>query len=98
MRIVCRELESWYFGDLAAVESALGVRNLVRYSRRQQYRIPDEIMAPARELMKITNNAYQKVSGSRAIGPHISYQDNNSHSFGVFMESIHTIVRTDVNS
>ena len=48
VRIACRELESWYFGDLAAVEKALGIKNLtVAYSNRKKYREPDSINKPS---------------------------------------------------
>ena len=30
VRIACRELESWYLGDLTAVEAGLGIKNLSR--------------------------------------------------------------------
>ncbi len=36
----------------------------------------------------ITGGAYQKVGGSRAIGPRMSINENASHSFGVFMAAI----------
>lgn len=93
VRIACRELESWYFGDLTAVESGLGIANLARYGNRRQYRTPDEIHSPAVELFKITRNVYQKVSGSRAIGPQLSLDRNKSHSFRVFIEGVQGAVR-----
>ena len=92
VRIACRELESWYFGDLAAVERGLDIRNLVRYGSRRQYRVPDEIRSPAQELSRITRNAYQKVSGSRDIGPELSPDANKSHSFRVFIEGVQRAV------
>ena len=88
VRIVCRELESWYFGDLAAVESGLGISGLIRYGNARKYRVPDKIHSPAIELRKITRNAYQKVSGSRSIGPMMSLNSNKSHSFRVFVEGV----------
>lgn len=94
IRIACRELESWYFGDLAAVESGLGLANLTRHERSRKYRIPDEIRYPAVELSKITGNAYQKVSGSRAIGPKLSLDSNKSHSFRVFIQGVRQAVGT----
>lgn len=93
VRIACRELESWYFGDLVAVERGLGVTNLARYGNRRQYRTPDAIHSPAAELSKITRNAYQKVSGSRAIGPQLSLDRNRSRSFRVFVEGVQSFVR-----
>ena len=89
VRIVCRELESWYFGDLAAVGHILERPDLIRYGRKKKYRIPDAIHSPSRELHKITDAAYQKVASSRAIGPELSVDGNRSHSFRVFVESIH---------
>ena len=88
VRIVCRELESWYFGDLAAVERGLGVPALVRHEARSKYRVPDDIQAPSRELMKITRNVYQKVAGSKAIGRYMRLDMNRSHSFRVFLEGV----------
>ena len=88
VRIVCRELESWYFGDLAAVEKGLGLRNLTRFARKRKYRVPDDIKAPARELASITRNAYQKIAGSRAIGPNLSLTSNKSQSFQVFLRTM----------
>ena len=92
IRIACRELESWYFGDLAAVGSALGLPNLVRYAKQRKYRIPDAIHSPGTELRKISHNTNQKVAGSRAIGPRLSPDNNLSHSFGVFVAGIRRAV------
>ena len=91
VRIACRELESWYFGDLAAVERGLGIANLVRYGNKRRYREPDVIRSPATELSKVTRNAYQKVSGSRDIGPELSPDINKSHSFRVFVQGVQRV-------
>ena len=88
VRVACRELESWYFGDLRAVEQALGLMDLTRYQGRQAYRVPDDIRDPAGELAKITRNSYQKVAGSRAIGPYLSLTSNTSPSFHVFLAAV----------
>ena len=92
VRIACRELESWYFGDLAAVEKGLGLSGLIRYGRKKKYRIPDRIQSPSRELMKITGHAYQKLVGSRAIGSELSPDGNGSHSFGVFVKGVRRVL------
>ncbi|WP_108645478.1 DUF4276 family protein [Polynucleobacter rarus] len=81
IRIACRELESFYFGDLASVESGLGIEGLVKYQNKAKYRNPDDIHSPGNELMKITKNQYQKVSGSRAIGPFLEVTNQRSTSF-----------------
>jgi len=88
VRIACRELESWYFGDLAAVEEGLGLKGLVKSSSKARFREPDAIVDPARELETLTEGTYQKVAGSRAIGPHLEATRNTSPSFRVFVEAI----------
>jgi len=94
VRIICRELESWYFGDLTAVEDGLNMTGLAnQYKNKRNYRIPDRIGSPAKELKKITQGAYQKVSGSREIGSKLSLGSNTSKSFQVFVDSIQGMVR-----
>jgi hypothetical protein len=91
VRIACRELESWYLGDLAAVETALGLRNLVRHQATAKFRQPDRLGTPSSELRQLTANRYQKIAGSRAIGPHLSLSDNYSHSFQVFVSGLRAL-------
>ena len=93
IRIACHELESWYFGDLTAVEKALDKKNLIAYSNRRKYREPDSIQNPSEELRKITDGAYQKISGSRAIAPLLSLKENKSSSFKAFTEGIYKFCR-----
>jgi len=88
VRIACRELESWYFGDLAAVERALKVRNLVSHSQKARYRVPDKIGNPSSELRSLTQGAYQKVGGSRAIGLELDPENNTSRSFQELIKGI----------
>jgi hypothetical protein len=91
VRIACHELESYYFGDLSAVERGLEMQNLVRHQRSRRYREPDGIRHPARELKKITGGAYQKIIGSRAIGKLLSVTDNTSHSFNVLISGVRSL-------
>jgi hypothetical protein len=88
VRIACHELESWYLGDLSAVEVGLKIKNLKKYERKAKYKNPDGMINPSRELQLLTKNKYQKVSGSRNIGPHLSISGNNSHSFHVLIKSL----------
>ncbi len=92
VRIACRELESFYFGDLAAVEVGLNIQGLTQHTRKAKYRNPDAIVNPADELMKLTGGIYQKVSGSRAIGPHLNLEGNTSNSFKVLIAGIRRLV------
>jgi hypothetical protein len=81
VRIACRELESFYFGDLAAVADALNLPGLLRHNNTGKYRIPDEIERPSDELWRITSGNYQKLAGSRAIGRFLHPERNTSSSF-----------------
>ena len=91
VRIACQELQAWYFGDLRAVEKGLEVANLQRHGRSRKYRVPDKIGSPSRELVKITGGRYQKIDGSRMIGPQLSVDANTSRSFRIFVEGIRRV-------
>ncbi|MBW2735372.1 MAG: DUF4276 family protein [Deltaproteobacteria bacterium] len=89
VRVACRELESWYLGDLCAVEKALGVKGLRTHQNAVKFRDPDHLSNPSMELERLTRGTYQKVSGSRAIGPHLDFQERNrSRSFRVFISGM----------
>ena len=84
VRIACHEIESWYLADLAAVELALGLRGVARLQRRRQYAHPDSYPGAASTLKRVAPR-YQKVGGSRAIGPHLDLANTRSPSFRVFV-------------
>ena len=88
IRIACHELESFYFGDLPAVEKGLAINELKRYGMKAKYRLPDKIENPCDELEKLTKNAYQHIAGSRLIGPFLDLDHNTSHSFNVLITGI----------
>lgn len=88
VRVACRELESFYLGDLAAVEQGLGLTGLKNQQQWKKFRDPDTLGNPAEELFRLTKNAYDKISGSRAIAPYLSLDVNYSHSFKVLLSGI----------
>jgi len=88
VRIACRELESFYFGDLNAVEKGLGLSVVAKHHKKSKYRNPDSIINSGNELEKLTGNEYQKVMGSRSIAPYLSLDNNASHSFNVLLSGI----------
>ena len=92
VRIACHELESWYLGDLDAVEHGLGLSGIAKSQVKKRYRIPDSIQAPADELERLTNRIYQKISGSRAIGEYLNLDNTRSNSFNVFITGIKNIL------
>lgn len=91
VRIACHELESWYLGDLAAVANSIGPGNLERHQNKNKFRAPDQLANPVQELKKIAPS-YQKVAGSRAIGPNLSLSENCSVSFNVFLSGLKNLI------
>ncbi|MGN7456380.1 DUF4276 family protein [Paenibacillus pasadenensis] len=91
VRIVCHELESWFLGDLQAVEKAFSQEGLSELQEKAKYRDPDRLANPAQELGKLV--PYRKLAGSRAISPFLSVDDNKSRSFQVFISGIHSLLK-----
>ncbi len=90
VRIACHELESFYLGDLAAVEKGLGL-GLAKLSRQQnqkKFSNPDRLSNASQLLKDLTNGKYQKILGSRAISQHLDLGKNKSHSFNVLVKGI----------
>ena len=92
VRVACRELESFYLGDLAAVETGLDVSGLAGKQNNRKYRTPDRLGSPSRELARLTAGRYEKVAGSRAIAPHLHTEGNKSHSFKILLTGIRKLV------
>jgi hypothetical protein len=82
IRIACHELESFYLGDLTAVENGLGVKNISKKQNTKKFRNPDQLTNAAEVLSKITSEKYQKKQGSRDIAPYLKLDGSNtSRSF-----------------
>jgi hypothetical protein len=88
VRIACHELETFYLGDLAAVEAALSLNGLANEQQRAKFRTPDSLANPSQELAKLTNDCYQKVAGSRAIGKELDINNTRSVSFSNLISGI----------
>ena len=88
VRIACKELETCYLADLKAVEQALGVSKLAEKQNIAKFRHPDRLGSPSKELANLTAGAYQKVSGSRAIGAFLDPANMRSASFGNLIDGI----------
>jgi hypothetical protein len=93
VRLACQELESWFLGDLRAVEKAFGLNGLERLQAKQKFREPDRLESPSRELQKIAPT-YQKLRGSRLVGQHlgVTSENNRSRSFQVFLTGLERLL------
>lgn len=91
VRIVCRELESWFLGDLNAVSQAFSLPKLSKLQEKEKFRFPDRLGNAATELRKLVRG-YQKVSGARTIAQHLDISSNHSKSFQVFLAGLQQLV------
>lgn len=88
VRIACCELEAFYLADLKAVEKALDRPRLANLQVKRRYREPDRIVRAYDELRRLTDNGYQRISGSRAIAPHLDLDNERSPSFAHLIASL----------
>ena len=95
IRIACHELESFYLGDLLAVENGLAMNGLSKKQKKSPYRNPDSIPNPVQILIKLTKNKYQKIQGSRSIAPHMDLESNCSVSFQALLAGIRHLSQED---
>jgi hypothetical protein len=88
IRLVCQELESWYLGDLEAMDRAFASRlDTQRYKKR--FTNPDALKKPSAEIERLIPT-FQKRSGARRMGQCLNLQlhKNRSRSFRVFVSGV----------
>jgi len=91
VRIACRELESFYLGDLKAVSQAIGPASIEKHQNKAKFRNPDTLASPSQELKKLAPS-YQKVAGSRVIGPMLDLDNNKSTSFHALINGVRRLI------
>lgn len=93
IRIACHELESFYLGDLLAVEKGLELSGISRQQDNRKYSDPDRLANAKDEFKRLTKMQYQQIAGSRAIAPHLNLDgENRSHSFNVLISGIKHLI------
>ena len=88
VRVVCRELEAWYVGDVDALATTFpkAARRIRSQMAKRRFRNPDDVVQPARALAELIP-AFQKRSAARKMGAILSRQ-NRSRSYQVFLGGI----------
>lgn len=86
IRIICKELESWYLGDLNAISLAYPRFKPSKYINKSSFRSVDEISKPSEYLLKIVpelqkNKTLPKIIVSETIAPFLEIENNKSCSF-----------------
>lgn len=87
VRIVCQELESWYLGDLDAVESAYPNFKAEKHKNKKDLRNPDLIEKPSKKMGIILPD-FQKVQTAKKVSNYIDTEKNTSTSFQVFVSGL----------
>lgn len=83
IRIACKELESWYLGDMNAVAKVYPSFRAEKYLKKSVFRNPDLCNA-SNELSKMIPS-FQKGFASKEIPRYIDINNNNSESFNQFV-------------
>jgi hypothetical protein len=91
IRLVCQELESWFLGDLLAVEAAFPTSNASKFLNTSKYRNPDLLTNASDELARLTQ-VLGKTSKATAISPHLDLDRNTSHSFRLLFQTFATLL------
>ena len=91
VRIVCHELESWYLGDLSAIDKAFSIKPSKMQGKRK-FRNPDKLANAKQELRRYIKREHigqvetaEKIAGTMTIS---NMQNNRSYSFHVFLRTI----------
>jgi len=95
IRIVCRELESWFLGDLKAIEKAYPNFKSNNYLNKRKLMKPD--LLNAKDYLKKILPNYREVASSREISKYLDINDNRSESFNSFINGIKKIFDNDYN-
>lgn len=93
IRIVCKELESWFLGDLAAVEATYNRFKANQYSNRADFRDVDGIPKPSELLRRIIPeysnlDSLPKLATAQRIGANMDLNNNRSESFNQMVAAI----------
>jgi len=90
VRIVCRELENWYLGDLYALEKAYPETKASRLINKAKYRNPD-LTYGSHEIKHLTKD-FAKTDCARVISKFMFVEKNTSKSFQVFINGLNEIL------
>jgi hypothetical protein len=83
IRIVCRELEAWYLGDMEAISKVYPAFKVDKYRNLTVFRKPD--ICNAADELKKRIPTFQKGYASKEIPKHFNLSQNSSESFNQFV-------------
>ncbi len=97
VRIVCRELEAWFLGDLNAIHKAYPRVKPQQHSNKADFRNVDVIQNANRFLLAIIpeykyRESLPKLEVAESIAPHLNLKNNSSASFNHFISGVEKLV------
>lgn len=93
VRLVCRELEAWYLGDVESLVGAYpeSASVLRKELGKKRFRDPDAVVGPSKVLENLIPE-FNKRPGAKAMGGLLT-RDNGSRSYQVFLEGVERLHR-----
>lgn len=97
IRIVCRELEAWFLGDMNALKQAYPRFRPEQHAGRADFRNVDLLHRPDEWLLKIIPecsgmDTLSKVANSENIAPYMDLEQNSSVSFNHTISGIRKLI------
>ncbi len=97
VRIVCRELESWFLGDLQAVQKAYPRFKPEHHQAKADFRNVDKIANANKFLLKIIpeysdRENLPKLEASESISKYLDLENNSSTSFNQTVSAIKKLI------
>lgn len=101
IRIVCRELESWFLGDLNAVSKAYPRLNIKHHINKAEFRQVDMLQNTDKVLLSIipefSDREYlPKLEVAESIAPHLDLSCNSSESFNQFIKGVVKLLQANI--
>ncbi len=94
VRIVCHELESWYFGDPKAIETVFPhLFKVSKYKNKDLCKHPDSIITPKNRLKRIVRE-YSQIDTAKKIAAQMDVNANKSESFNQFKNGITSLIQS----
>lgn len=90
IRIACKELENWYFGDLSALEAVYPETRAKKLIGKAKFRNPDNVFG-AYEIDHLTKN-FSKTQAAREIPKYMNVESNTSPSFQHFVSGLNKLI------
>lgn len=97
VRIVCRELEAWFLGDLKAVSQAYPRVKPQQYITKSDFRNVDLIQNANEFLLAIipeykNRDSLPKLEVAESVAPYLDLANNSSSSFTHFISGVNKLI------